>query len=87
MLLVLGNNKNNWVFFAFSIRLKGIRELRGKKIYTATFAGFTPAFQPKILAVVVLHGLEGEDHSGGLDAAPVFSKVVTQALNVLEMGS
>ena len=41
----------------------------------------------KILAVVVLHGLEGEDHSGGLDAAPVFSKVVTQTLNVLEMGS
>ena len=64
-----------------------LQELREKKIYTATFAGFTPAFRPKILAVVVLHGLEGEDHSGGLDAAPVFSKVVTQTLNVLEMGS
>ena len=64
-----------------------LQEFREKNIYTATFAGFTPAFRPKILAVVVLHGLEGEDHSGGLDAAPVFSKVVTQTLNVLEMGS
>ena len=64
-----------------------LQEFREKNIYTTTFAGFTPAFRPKILAVVVLHGLEGEDHSGGLDAAPVFSKVVTQTLNVLEMGS
>ncbi len=64
-----------------------LQEFRDQKLYTATFAGFTPAFKPKVLAVVVLHGLEGEDHSGGLDAAPVFSKIVTQTLNVLEMGS
>jgi len=64
-----------------------LQEFKEKKLYTATFAGFTPAFQPKLLAVVVLHGLEGDNHSGGLDAAPVFSKVVTQTLNVLDMGS
>ena len=55
--------------------------------YTATFAGFVPAIDPELLAVVVLHGLEGEDHSGGRVAAPVFSKIVSQSLHVLQAGN
>ena len=55
--------------------------------YTVTFAGFVPAIDPKLLAVVVLHGLEGEDHSGGRVAAPVFSKIVSQSLHVLQAGN
>jgi hypothetical protein len=37
--------------------------------------------------VVVLHGLKGEDHSGGRVAAPVFSKIVGQSLHVLKAGN
>ena len=55
--------------------------------YTVTFAGFVPAIDPELLAVVVLHGLEGEDHSGGRVAAPVFSKIVSQSLHVLQAGN
>ena len=55
--------------------------------YTATFAGFVPAMNPELLAVIVLHGLQGEDHSGGRVAAPVFSKIVGQSLHVLKAGS
>jgi len=55
--------------------------------YTATFAGFVPALNPELLAVIVLHGLQGEDHSGGRVAAPVFSKIVGQSLHVLKAGN
>jgi cell division protein FtsI (penicillin-binding protein 3) len=55
--------------------------------YTATFAGFVPAINPELLAVIVLHGLQGEDHSGGRVAAPVFSKIVGQSLHVLKAGN
>ena len=55
--------------------------------YTATFAGFAPAINPELLAVIVLHGLQGEDHSGGRVAAPIFSKIVGQSLHVLKAGN
>ncbi len=55
--------------------------------YTATFAGFSPVKTPQLLAVVVLHGLRGDDHSGGRVAAPVFSKIASQSLHILEMGN
>ena len=59
----------------------------GKKSYTATFSGFAPSKEPKLLAVIVLHDLIGEDHSGGKVAAPIFSKVISQSLHALESGS
>ena len=55
--------------------------------FVKNFAGFVPAIDPELLAVVVLHGLEGEDHSGGRVAAPVFSKIVSQSLHVLQAGN
>ena len=59
----------------------------GKKYYTATFSGFAPSKDPKLLAVIVLHNLIGEEHSGGKVAAPIFSKVISQSLHALESGS
>lgn len=61
------------------------KEEKEGRSYTATFSGFAPALKPKILAVVVLHGLKGKDHSGGSVAAPVFSKIISQSLNILEI--
>ena len=57
------------------------------KSYTVTFSGFVPAQNPDLLVVVVLHGLKGEKNSGGQIAAPLFSKITSQSLNVLESGS
>ena len=63
------------------------KRITGKVFYTASFSGFVPAHDPKLLAVIVLHGLYGEKHSGGSVAAPIFSKVMTQSLHALESGS
>ena len=46
--------------------------------YTATFSGFVPSSNPDYLAVVVLHGLKGEESSGGKVAAPVFSNILSE---------
>ncbi len=46
--------------------------------YTATFAGFVPHDSPEFLAVVVLHGLAGDDYSGGKVSAPLFSSIMEQ---------
>jgi len=63
-------------------------EINSKNLsYTATFAGFSPINNPKLLGVVVLHGLKGEDHSGGRVAAPLFSRIVSQSLHLLEVAN
>jgi len=63
-------------------------EINSKNLsYTATFAGFSPINNPKLLGVVVLHGLKGEDHSGGRVAAPLFSRIASQSLHVLEVAN
>ena len=46
--------------------------------YTATFAGFVPYDQPEFLAVVVMHGLSGDESSGGKVSAPIFSNIMEQ---------
>ena len=55
--------------------------------YTATFSGFVPSNNPDYLSVVVLHGLKGEEASGGRVAAPVFSDIMHEIymLNELEI--
>ncbi len=46
--------------------------------YTGTFAGFVPSDDPEYLAVIVLHGLSGENYSGGMVSAPIFSNIMKQ---------
>ena len=46
--------------------------------YTATFAGFVPYDKPEFLTVVVMHGLSGEESSGGKVSAPIFSNIMEQ---------
>ena len=62
-------------------------DLEEKKSYTATFSGFAPANDPRLLSVVVLHDLTGKEHSGGSVAAPIFSRVMKQSLHALDVGS
>ena len=46
--------------------------------YTGTFAGFVPSDDPEYLAVIVIHGLSGENYSGGRVSAPIFSNIMKQ---------
>jgi len=58
-----------------------------KNIYSAIFAGYAPSDQPKLVTIIALHGLEDKNASAGLQAAPIFSKVVEQSLHILDSGS
>jgi len=53
--------------------------------YRSLFAGFAPANNPRIVAVVVVDDPEGEQYHGGEVAAPVFSKVLEGALRILNI--
>jgi cell division protein FtsI (penicillin-binding protein 3) len=53
--------------------------------YRALFAGFAPASDPRLAAVVVLDEPQGEKHYGGQVAAPVFGRVMAGALRLLDI--
>ena len=57
----------------------GYRDGAGNYHYVATFAGFTPAEDPQLSAIVVLDE-PSNDIYGGDVSAPVFSRVVSYAL-------
>ncbi|GAB3371959.1 penicillin-binding transpeptidase domain-containing protein [Spongiibacter taiwanensis] len=52
--------------------------------YFSIFAGLAPASVPRVVAVVAIDEPQG-DYFGGLVAAPVFSKVVADALRLLNV--
>ncbi|MCH9644333.1 MAG: penicillin-binding protein 2 [Gammaproteobacteria bacterium] len=55
-----------------------------KHRYWADFVGYAPATNPQLVVAVVLRDPKGQ-HFGGLVAAPVFSKVMAGALNILNI--
>lgn len=56
---------------------------RGK--YVASFVGFAPGENPKIVGLVLIEEPKGGRYYGGDIAAPVFSRVVSQALGILRV--
>ncbi|MGB1906218.1 MAG: peptidoglycan D,D-transpeptidase FtsI family protein, partial [Spongiibacter sp.] len=52
--------------------------------YFSLFAGIAPASDPRIVAVIAIDEPEG-DYFGGLVAAPVFSKVMADALRLMNI--
>lgn len=53
--------------------------------YVASFAGFGPASHPRLVCVVVINDPTGEEYYGGQVAAPLFSRVMTGALRLLNI--
>ncbi|MGD8384955.1 MAG: penicillin-binding protein 2 [Lysobacterales bacterium] len=53
--------------------------------YVASFAGFGPASRPRLVCVVVINDPTGEEYYGGQVAAPLFSRVMTGALRLLNI--
>ncbi len=53
--------------------------------YNASFMGFSPVTNPAIVVVVTLNGTHGSAGFGGAVAAPVFRRVATEALRVLDV--
>ncbi|MGH9399436.1 MAG: penicillin-binding transpeptidase domain-containing protein [Thermoanaerobaculia bacterium] len=52
--------------------------------YVANFVGFAPAEKPRLVAVVVIEEPQGQYYANEV-AAPVFAKVVAQALGILRV--
>jgi len=53
--------------------------------YIAVFAGMAPASNPRLVLVVMINEPRGDDYYGGLVAAPVFSKVMSGALRLMDV--
>jgi cell division protein FtsI (penicillin-binding protein 3) len=53
--------------------------------YIAWFAGFAPAEDPRIVAVISIHQPQGDEYGGGAVAAPVFSRIASDAMRVLNV--
>jgi cell division protein FtsI (penicillin-binding protein 3) len=53
--------------------------------YLSLFAGLAPASDPRLVMVVMINEPGGEEYYGGLVAAPVFSKVMSDALRLLNI--
>ncbi len=64
-----------------------VAEKRGynKKQYTASFVGMAPASHPELVVAVIMRDVTGFHHFGGQVAAPVFSKVMSGALRLLNI--
>ena len=53
--------------------------------YIATFAGMAPASDPRLVMVVTINEPDGDVYYGGKVAAPVFSKVMSGALRLMNI--
>ncbi len=53
--------------------------------YIATFAGFAPSSDPRIVGIAVVNDPSNGEYFGGLVAAPLFSEVMTGALRLLNI--
>jgi len=53
--------------------------------YVSLFAGLAPATKPRLLMVVMINEPRGDEYYGGAVAAPVFSKVMTGALRLMDV--
>ena len=53
--------------------------------HLAFFAGMAPVDQPRLVCVVLINEPKGESYGGGATAAPVFSRVMQNALRILNV--
>jgi cell division protein FtsI (penicillin-binding protein 3) len=51
--------------------------------YIASFVGFAPASEPRLIIAVMIDEPAGSQHYGGSVAAPVFSQVMQGALRLM----
>ena len=56
-----------------------------EKQYLSLFAGIIPSSRPRLAMVVMIDDPKGEEYYGGLVAGPVFSKVMTGAMRLLNI--
>jgi len=53
--------------------------------YNASFLGFAPVTNPALVVLVTIHNTSGESGQGSDAAAPVFQKIMTEALRMYDV--
>jgi cell division protein FtsI (penicillin-binding protein 3) len=53
--------------------------------YNASFLGFAPVTNPALVVLVTIHNTSGENGQGADAAAPVFQKIMTEALRMYDV--
>jgi cell division protein FtsI (penicillin-binding protein 3) len=53
--------------------------------HNSLFVGLAPANDPKLAIVVIVYEPKGDEHYGGQVAAPVFSRVASGAMRILNI--
>ena len=56
-----------------------------ENLHNSLFVGMLPATNPEIVIVVIVNEPKGEEHYGGQVAAPVFSRVASGAMRILNI--
>ena len=56
-----------------------------ENLHNSLFVGMVPAANPQIVIVIVVNEPKGEEHYGGQVAAPVFSRVASGAMRILNI--
>lgn len=56
-----------------------------ENLHNSLFVGLVPASDPKLVIVVIVYEPKGEEHYGGQVAAPVFSRVASGAMRILNI--
>ena len=54
-------------------------------LYNASFMGFTPVTNPRLVILVTVNGTAGDAGMGAAAAAPVFKTIATEALRMLDV--
>ncbi|MEP6714426.1 MAG: penicillin-binding protein [Terriglobia bacterium] len=54
-------------------------------LYNASFMGFTPVTNPRLVILVTINGTNGDGGMGSAAAAPVFKTIATEALRMLDV--
>ncbi len=63
----------------------GTSETTKKDVYIASFCGFAPADDPRIVVLIVLIDPKGDSHMGGMIAAPIVGKIAEDVLNYMQV--
>jgi len=63
----------------------GTSETTQDDVYIASFCGFAPADDPKIVVLVALFDPKGDSHMGGVIAAPVVGKIIEDTLSYMQV--
>ena len=54
-------------------------------VYNSLFVGYAPASDPRIVVVIIMNEPGGSEHYGSQVAAPLFSRIVTGAMRILNV--